>query len=180
MTNTEIILSISGLFIAAVSLLLSILTAGIAVVAVIEWRSYKDFQKKKKEAIAEYKQIANQSVAAKDDFQREAASILDTIKKQKNKKLTGEQEIKLNELAKKIDNIIEKTENRLQTIDSSNFTLYNSGTPFVSSTSVTPFVGYNSYSALPHFCIRCGKSYTLNLSGLDTGLCEDCKIIIKK
>lgn len=178
MTDIELALSIAGLFIGAISLLFSIFTAGIAFVAILEWKSYRDFQKKKREAEVQYKQVIEQMIAATENFKKEASAIL-ISKKQGGKKQIKEQEKRVENLICQMENIIKKAENKLSTSEAS-YPL-TSGV-YVGNLSGTPSVSYignqnyaSAYSLFPRKCLKCGKDYNPSLATLDIGLCDECK-----
>lgn len=179
MTNSELLLSILGLILTAVSLLFVIFTAGIAIVAILEWRSYKDFQRKKKEAELQYKQITNQLIKDREDFRKEASTILGKVKKGKDKKHIKEQEKRLEELISIINKTIEKAEYKLSTTETSfPLTTNISGSTF--TTTAMPYnyamggVSSNDMYGLKK-CIKCLNYYPpLVGSTLDNGMCDKC------
>lgn len=180
MTELEIILSIAGLIIGAISLLFAIFTAAIAFIAIIEWRSYKDFQRKKKEAEVQYKKIISELITEKEKFRKETKIILGESKKVKNKRNTAEQEKKLSELFDRMNKAIERTEGKLVNLESTGFTL--SASPFTSTTfgstlgttTTSNVFTTGSASLLLKNCVRCGSLYHSPITSLDNGMCEKC------
>lgn len=175
MTDLELSLTVAGLFLGAISLLFSIFTAGIAFVAIIEWRSYKDFQKKKKETLLKGEQAFSQLIKEKENLQKQTSDIISKIDKTGGKQISDKELKRISELESKIDKLIENTQNNLSTIAASSpFTLYNSATPLIGNLQ-TSFLDTNSLIGFSHPCSRCGKYYAKKLTELDAGLCDDCK-----
>ncbi len=180
MTDLEIILSITGLIIAAISLLFAIFTAGIAFVAILEWRSYRDFQKKKRESLIQGNQVIAQLVKAKKDFERDTSDIINKISKKENKKIPQEELKKINDLEKKIDKIIRRTEDKLSNIETSIPTI-TSTIPFLGNTSgwVTGINSTTNIGFGDRRCTRCGALYYHPITSvtMDNGLCANCKLL---
>ncbi len=157
----EILLTVISVIIGAAALLFSIFTAGIAVLAIVEWKSYWNYQKKRKEQLIEGNQAMKELLKTKESFLKEVSTI------KKENKISLSQQEKISELENKINKIIEKTEDKLYVInDTSSVVSGLTGTAY-------SFTGAGGNRR----CVKCGSPYyhyPTIYSTVDNGMCENC------
>jgi hypothetical protein len=171
--NTETLLTIVGLFIAAISLLFTIFTAAIAFVAIWEWKSVHNFRKTMRAAENKYSQMANDAKEF-NLVKIEAAAFLEASKKAGKETQNEKQKQQFDELVKKMNRIVDSAENKLITMENS-APLTVSGLSGTYSVSGANLSNVSSFIGFSHPCKKCGKYYARRMTEYDDGHCDDCK-----